>query len=261
VRATRREVRCNTNLGILLLCAPAAQALLDPGLRGDLRCRLGRALDAADRRDAAWAFRAIRLAGPGGLGASARHDVRRAPAAPLKEVMAHAAGRDLIARQYASGFAALFDLALPRLEAHRRLWGDEAWAAAALFLELLSRFPDTHVARKQGVGAARRLSRRVTPLARELSRAADPRALLPRLLRLDEELKREGINPGTTADLTVAALLLRRLQSMAPARRAQAGHPRDPSTRVCGAGIPSPSVTRQEGRRMNHASYRQDPCG
>jgi triphosphoribosyl-dephospho-CoA synthetase len=45
------------------------------------------------------------------------------------------------------------------------------------------------------------------PLERRLMAAADPASLAPALLKRDAALKRTGINPGTSADLTVASCL------------------------------------------------------
>jgi len=104
VSATRAAVACNTNLGILLLCAPLIQAALDPTGCGGLRRRLVGVLNAADRTDTDWLFRAIRLAAPGGLGVAPEHDVSGEALATPLEVMAAAAYRDQIARQYADGF-------------------------------------------------------------------------------------------------------------------------------------------------------------
>jgi triphosphoribosyl-dephospho-CoA synthase len=74
IRRTRSVVASNTNLGIVLLSAPLAQAaLMPPG--PDLRRRLGRVLEELTVDDAEQAFAAIRLANPGGLGRSAQHDV------------------------------------------------------------------------------------------------------------------------------------------------------------------------------------------
>lgn len=214
VAATRAAVGCNTNLGILLLCAPLIQAALDGDRSGGLRARLSTVLGATDRVDTAWLFRAIRLASPGGLGGSRRHDVGGAPDAPLRTVMAYAASRDRIARAYADGFADLLDHAAPLLGRFIDRWGDERWAATALYLDILSRVPDTHIARKHGRRRAAEVSRRAAPLARALAGSERPEALCEPLRRLDAEFKREGINPGTSADLTVASLLIRRLESM-----------------------------------------------
>ncbi len=96
VAATRAGIGQNTNLGIVLLCAPLAAAAERPG---PLRAGLAAVLADLDETDAAGVFAAIRLASPGGLGRAERHDVTaQAPAPPLLSAMAEAAGRDRIAR-------------------------------------------------------------------------------------------------------------------------------------------------------------------
>jgi triphosphoribosyl-dephospho-CoA synthase len=100
VRATRRVAATNTNLGIVLLLAPLAS--VPPG--EELRADLARVLDALDVSDAKAAYEAIRLAAPGGLGRAEKQDVADEPTQTLREVMALAAERDLVARQYAGGF-------------------------------------------------------------------------------------------------------------------------------------------------------------
>ncbi len=230
VAATRAEVGCNTNLGIVLLCAPLAQALLHPAASGSLRERLRHVLRLADREDTEWLFRAIRLASPAGLGDSERHDVGRDADAPLVQVMGYAAARDRIAWQYATDYADIFADAVPRLRWLKGRWDDEAWAAAAVFLDLLSRFPDTHVARKLGAETARAVSRRAMPLARALASSDRPEDCSDRLSQLDRELKQEGINPGTSADLTVASLLILRLEPLGSLRESTATRRRIPGS-------------------------------
>jgi triphosphoribosyl-dephospho-CoA synthase len=46
-----------------------------------------------------------------------------------------------------------------------------------------------------------------------------PSALLPDLLKWDAWLKQRGINPGTSADLTVATLFAHRLRTILPSAR------------------------------------------
>lgn len=214
VSATRAAVNCNTNLGILLLCAPLIQAALEPTGRGGLRQRLIGVLSAADRTDTDWLFRAIRLAAPGGLGVAQEHDVSgEARATPL-EVMAAAAHRDQIARQYAEGFRDLFERALPLLVGYETRWLDPAWAAAGLYLDFLARYPDTHVARKWGSDQAVAVCRRAAPIAAALAEAARPQVYAEALRALDLEFKTAGINPGASADLTVACLLIRALEPL-----------------------------------------------
>src|SRR5579871_2265978 len=116
IEATIRAVGTNTNLGIVLLCAPLAaaadraQPVIASGEHraGGLRDALIRVLDDLDVADAGDAFAAIVQASPAGLGHAERHDVYAPPKVTLKEAMAEAADRDLVARQYATGFAAVF---------------------------------------------------------------------------------------------------------------------------------------------------------
>jgi len=210
VVATRAAVGCNTNLGILLLCAPPAQAAIQMKPGQSLHRALLSILRKATVDDAEQVFAAIRIANPGGLGEAPEHDVRRAARVGLRTAMSGAADRDRVAAQYESGFADLFEDALPHYIAARSSQGDERLAVTDLYLYLLSRFPDSHVRRKHG--------RKVADALRDESgyfyadwRMARNTERDGWLHELDRRLKHAGINPGTTADLTVATLFLERL--------------------------------------------------
>jgi triphosphoribosyl-dephospho-CoA synthase len=209
---------------------------LEVDARADLRERLHQVLANAGGKDTEWLYRAIRLAAPGGLGRTERHDVSGAPDAPLRRVMAYAASRDRIAYQYATDYADLFGEAVPLLRRLKARWGDEAWAAAALFMDLLGRVPDTHIARKHGAERARDVSGRALPLARGLANCDQPQTYFGRLSRLDRELKRGGVNPGTSADLTVASLLILRLEPLGSLREFTAIRRRFPGPRAGATG-------------------------
>src|SRR6202453_5245162 len=73
VDATLKAVGQNTNLGIILLCAPLAAAA--EAEDAPLRPALARVLDRLDLSDAADVFSAIASANPAGLGRAPRHDV------------------------------------------------------------------------------------------------------------------------------------------------------------------------------------------
>jgi triphosphoribosyl-dephospho-CoA synthase len=213
IQATQIAVGCNTNLGIVLLCAPLLQAA-GPGGPAGLREGLKRVLHGTGVADASWVYRAIRLASPGGLGHSQVHDVGGEPTVTLLEAMWAARRRDSIALQYASGFADVFGFALPRYVGYLQRWEGEPWAVVGLYLELLARTPDTHVARKFGPQRAREISARASALLAELLYCDPPRRCLKRLRTMDLEVKGAGVNPGTTADLTVATLLAYRLEGL-----------------------------------------------
>lgn len=241
VEATHEAVGCNTNLGILMLCAPLVQALLDgrPSDRGALRERLQSVLKQADAKQTEWLFRAIELASPGGLGSSEKHDVRGPAEVPLITAMSHAAERDHIARQYATGFANLYDYALPRLHACEARWQSRTWAITGLYLSLLARFPDTHIRRKHGLYKAVVVSLHAAALEKGLCQAGKPEHYQLRLLQADTEFKREGINPGTSADLTVATLFLSHLESMVPSFEQKTGFSRVRDSRPDEVGVRS----------------------
>ena len=214
VDATRQVVATNTNLGIILLCAPLAAAAYIG--QADLRNALRLVLNDLDKEDAELAFRAIARASPGGLGHTSNHDVRRPASVTLREAMATAAHRDRIARQYVTDFADVFEIGLPVLERFLDRWPNQAWATLALYLEYLSAFPDTHLVRKHGEAVAAKVQGIGQAWRLRVQSAEDPGSLLPELLAFDRYLKAFGGNPGTSADLTVATLFAFRLRSILP---------------------------------------------
>ncbi|HMM53629.1 MAG TPA: triphosphoribosyl-dephospho-CoA synthase [Candidatus Desulfobacillus sp.] len=205
VTATRAAAGCNTNLGILLACAPLAMAAEAPATTPFAR-GVAAALRGLDAEDAELVYRAIALADPGGLGEAGEHDVRRPPRIGLVAAMRIAAPRDRIARLYAEDFADLFDTALPLLRA--RLAGGDGMEAATtmLYLALLARWPDSHLVRKFGDSAAQSVTREAADLLARLDDAGAAPARHGLLLDWDKSLKERGFNPGTSADLTVATL-------------------------------------------------------
>lgn len=216
VEATFEAVGANTNLGIILLCAPLAAAAEND--ISDLRASLIEVLQRLDTKDAELTYRAIVLAAPAGLGRSERHDVFGPATVSLLDAMTEASGRDRVARQYATSFADIFEVGLPRLEAAVVQYADLRWAILATYLEFLSALPDTHIARKHGAPAADRVCDAAAALQRSLHATEHPETLLPGLLTWDAALKADGINPGTSADLTVATLFATRLNVVLPSK-------------------------------------------
>lgn len=200
IEATWTAVGCNTNLGIVLLAAPLVQTALSGTPLHDV-------LASLTVEDADDAFRAILQASPAGLGESSRHDVREPARVTLLEAMCEAAERDRIAYQYATDFSDIFDFGLPRYHAAMAKWDNPAWAASAVHLGFMARIPDSHVLRKYGAQAAAELAARAQPYEQMLLASENPKTCFGELLRFDAMLKREGLNPGTSADLTVATLL------------------------------------------------------
>jgi len=139
--------------------------------------------------------------------------VHAPPTASLAVAMAAAADRDRVAAQYASGFADVFDLGLPHLRRSLGRGHSEAWATTSAYMAFLARLPDSHVARKYGLERARAVCAMARPYAERLEETDDPERLTAELLVFDRELKAAGINPGTSADLTVASLFAHRIEA------------------------------------------------
>ncbi|GLS42449.1 triphosphoribosyl-dephospho-CoA synthase [Methylobacterium brachythecii] len=201
VEATISAVGQNTNLGILLLCAPLALAA---ETAGRLQPILSAALAALDETDGADAFAAILRANPGGLGRAKRHDVTAGGAGvTLAAAMAEAAPRDRIARAYVTGFEDVFRIGLPALDAARHLGLSTAWTTTAVHLAFLTSVPDSHIARKHGAETAEQVRAEAAVALGGIDLRSEP---IDALLAHDEMLKRAGLNPGTSADFTVATL-------------------------------------------------------
>ena len=212
VRSTRAAVDCNTNLGIVLLAAPLAAALDAFDTPPDAHAwhaAMQRVLEDLDIDDARAAFRAIALANPGGLGEAPEQSVHAPPTVGLRAAMALAAERDSIARQYANGFADVFACSAAITAAVRE--GQLETATLEAFFSFLGNWPDSHIMRKHGLA----LAQSVTAAAREVharwhdlvtNRGAP--AAIAVLAQWDAELKARGLNPGTSADLTVATLFV-----------------------------------------------------
>jgi triphosphoribosyl-dephospho-CoA synthase len=192
-------VSTNTNLGIILLLAPLAAVEEDEPWGSGLE----RVLSGLDVEDSRHVFAAIRLAQPGGLGRSSEEDVHDEPTLPLRAVMALAAERDLVARQYANGFREVLDEGVPCLRRHLAQKKDLERAIILTHLDILAEHPDSLIARKKGLDLAREVSRRAHEvLAR--TEPARPRTLA----EFDTWLISAGLNPGTSADLITACLFV-----------------------------------------------------
>jgi triphosphoribosyl-dephospho-CoA synthase len=203
VEASRRLVATNTNLGMVLLLAPLAA--VPEGI--PLRLGLESVLAGLTVADAKAVYEAIRLARPGGLGTVAEQDVAAEPTVTLREAMALAADRDMIARQYANGYAEVFDVALTPLVGALLAGRPLEVAILQAFLTLLTRVPDTLIARKRGPEVALEASRRAAD-ALESGEIAG----------FDAWLRGDGHarNPGATADLITAAIYVALRKGLIP---------------------------------------------
>lgn len=211
VESTANAVGQNTNLGIVLLAAPLANAALDPG-KGDLHEKLARVLAALTLEDARETYRAIRAVQPGGLGEAPSHDVADEPDVTLLEAMRAAETRDRIAWNYTHDFVDIFEMGLKWLHHSEERWGEGPWAVTAVYLGFLAHIPDTLIERKFGTREAAKVAEEARPIESGLGQCEAPETMAAPLLSFDRALKERDLNPGTSADLTVATLFAKALQ-------------------------------------------------
>ncbi|MEQ1602853.1 MAG: triphosphoribosyl-dephospho-CoA synthase [Methylophilaceae bacterium] len=215
VDATWNAVGCNTNLGIILLSAPLIQAItISTGQALTFQERLQYVLQNLTQEDAAKAYQAIVRASPAGLGQSEHYDVHVLPQVTLLAAMTEAGQRDRIAWQYTHGFADVFTLGAARYRELLARWERPAWAASAVYLGFLARFPDTHIIRKYGAAIAQQVQQEAQVHEQALMALDNPKTYQRELLNFDADLKLRGLNPGTSADLTVASLLAKSLENI-----------------------------------------------
>ncbi len=208
VRDTRRFVRTNTNLGMILLLAPLAKAA-GLGHPQGLRAGVSEVLRALTVDDARLAFEAIRLASPGGLGKAGRYDVRGAEVdITLREAMHLAQDRDTVAREYVTDFEITFEVgyaALRRFLAEGHRLSDSIVQTA---LTILAQVPDTLIVRKEGLATAQEVSRRASRVLRAGGAFSERGREALREFDLSIRDEKHRLNPGTTADLIAATLFV-----------------------------------------------------
>ncbi|MDH5358364.1 MAG: triphosphoribosyl-dephospho-CoA synthase [Gammaproteobacteria bacterium] len=208
IKATRTVVNCNTNLGIVLLFAPLCKAIQNCSQFEQLPSALNSVLQNLTVEDAAACYQAIRLAEPGGMGTSEQQDINDVPTVTLRQAMALAEQEDTIAAQYLNNYHEILHIGLSNLTSAINCGESVEWASALAYLKILSSVPDTLICRKYGLECAREVMENAKQITCKASETNTLQAVEPFLIAWDNELKKKEINPGTTADMTAATLLV-----------------------------------------------------
>lgn len=212
VEATQQAVGMNTNLGLVLLCAPLIQAALHRNGAQNFQQSLSNTLSQLTIDDAILAGQAIVLANPAGLGSANENDVNQTSTVTLLEMMRSAQSRDHIAWQYANDFSDVLEFGLMRYTEAMAKWQNQAWATTALYLGFMANQLDSHIIRKYGKTLASAVMIEAKEIEASYWATDNPKLVQQKLLDWDASLKIRKINPGTSADLTVACLLAAYLQ-------------------------------------------------
>jgi triphosphoribosyl-dephospho-CoA synthase len=109
----------------------------------------------------------------------------------LHDIMAHSAGRDMVAAEWVEGFPLTREAA-----DYLHIQGPGPDAIPHTFLLLLASHLDTFIVKKHGMEVAREVRKK----------AAEAHIGIRDVKELDKELLDRGINPGSIADITIAGI-------------------------------------------------------
>jgi len=219
----------NTLLGSIILLVPIAVAAGATFIRGKfsvikLRKNLKQVIESTTPVDAVNVYDAIEAAKPGGLGKAPKLDISDASSkkkileekVSLLEVFKISAPWDSISSEWVKDYSITFDIGYPYLTEQLKETRDVNTATVHTFIKMLSEVPDTLIARKAGLTRANTVAMQAKQVL-DLGGLKTPKGR-DALLELDRKLRdpRHQLNPGTTADLTAAALALTILNGYRP---------------------------------------------
>jgi triphosphoribosyl-dephospho-CoA synthase len=220
----------NTLIGTVMLFVPIAVAAgMTPatgGLKFDLstlRKNIKLAVEATTAEDSVNIYEAIDIAKPSGLNGAPDLDVHdprskerlRKENVTLYQVFKIAESYDDVCSEWVRNYPITFNLAYPYLTNQLRT-RDLNSAIVYTFLKVLSENPDTFIARKVGIEKTREISldaKKILDLG-----GVETTEGRRSIHEFDRKLRESGnlYNPGTTADITAAALALCTLSGYRP---------------------------------------------
>jgi triphosphoribosyl-dephospho-CoA synthase len=220
----------NTILGTIMLFAPIAVAAgmtqAEPDYSLDFSL-LRKNIDLAVKSSTAWdsvhLYEAVAIANPSGLNDAPDLDVTDLHSkerlikenVTLYEVFKIASAYDDICAEWVNNYPVTFDLAYPFLMEQLKS-NPLNTAVVHTFLKILSERPDTFIARKAGKEKAKEVSSEAKSVLElgglETEKGKKSLTEFDKKLRLSQN----RCNPGTTADLTAAALALCTLSGYRP---------------------------------------------
>ncbi len=220
----------NTILGTIMLFMPVAVAAgMTPTKKNYafdfslLRKNIDLAVKSTTALDSVHLYEAVDIANPSGLNDAPDLDVTDPRSkerlikenVSLYEVFKIASGYDDICSEWVHNYPVTFDLAYPYLMEQLKSKPLNT-AIVHTFLKILSERPDTFIARKVGKEKAQEVSSEAKAILElgglETAKGKKSLKQFDKKLRLSEN----KCNPGTTADLTAAALALCTLSGYRP---------------------------------------------
>jgi len=205
----------NTHFGAFLLLIPLVMA----GGRCENKKRLREAVSRIIREttvdDAVEFYRAFARAG---VKVKPVDDLDLADTDSIEKIMAQgltlfdmmdmSSGYDMIAEEWVNGFEKTFQCSAMIREKISKYGINDA--VVLTFMELLSRNNDTFIRTKFDIKKAEEVSMR----AKIILQKGDMTQIKNDICQFDEELLKEGVNPGSTADIIIAGLFVSLFEGM-----------------------------------------------
>jgi len=205
----------NTHFGAFLLLIPLVMA----GGRCENKKRLREAVSRIIREttvdDAVEFYRAFAWAG---VKVKPVDDLDLADTDSIEKIMAQgltlfdmmdmSSGYDMIAEEWVNGFEKTFQCSAMIREKISKYGINDA--VVLTFMELLSRNNDTFIRTKFDIKKAEEVSMR----AKIILQKGDMTQIKNDICQFDEELLKEGVNPGSTADIIIAGLFVSLFEGM-----------------------------------------------
>jgi len=217
----------NTNLGIILLLLPlacvAGMVLSEPfHTIAHFRELLHRIVVNSTPSDTIYLFKAIQLANPGGLGKVKQFDVNSttpeeliAQNISLFDIFKLSASLDSIAREWITQFQITFEIGYPFFIDTFQQTRDFNISTVHTYLKILSTIPDTLITRKYNIKLAKHIQTKAKLILKKGGLLTQQSKEL--LWQFDHELRNEKkLNPGTSADLTAASIMVALLSGIKP---------------------------------------------
>lgn len=210
----------NTHFGAFILLIPLVMAAGRCSNRTCLKAQVQNVVKETTVDDAVEFYRAFSEAGVKvkpvnelDLADAASIEKIKAQGLTLYNMMEISAGYDMIAEEWTNGFKRTFECAASiRSKIKRHGIND---AVVLTFMEILSRNKDTFIQTKFDSKKAEEVSRRAEKIIRvngmDNTGMDDIR---DELKSFDEELLKEGVNPGSTADLIISGLFVSLFEGM-----------------------------------------------
>lgn len=211
VRETNKWIANNTNLGIVMLLVPISAAAAISEDFYEIRENIVELMANTTVEDAINLYSAINIADAGGMGEQDEYDVASDDASELLrknnqsmyDVLAISAPWDRLASELTTNLPVCFDIGYKEYSTLKKQTTLNR-SAVITFLKILSTTPDTLISRKYGDEKAREVSE----IALELIGYRDADNFLDKVAEFDDYLFENKLNPGTTADLTAASIMI-----------------------------------------------------